>query len=293
MFYGDLAVGQRFQHEPEFRQWLVNRIELGKDRFFNESVPLLVTPRMAEIMLERNAGNNRKIRVNNVDGFVRALQAGKWVVHSHGISFNEKGELDNGQHRLIAISKSNVAAAMSIAFGQSAQATYVIDTGTKKTAKDALRHAGFPNYVTLSGLIQLKRMIDDGYRSRTGILTGEEVLEIAESDRERLCDAAAIGCRVAGSLKCSGSQIGVAAYYILAHEPDKVTAFFDRLSLGNGFLGDMDPTRTLRDRILQGKYKHERIQMAGDVVMAWNQWRRGRKTGSSKWPINVEFPKAI
>lgn len=61
-----------------------------------------VTPAMAEMWLQHNF-NNRPVSLDTVRAYAREMKRGKWLPNHQGIAFNDRDELNDGQHRLMAI----------------------------------------------------------------------------------------------------------------------------------------------------------------------------------------------
>lgn len=76
-----------------------------------------VTPAMAAEWLECNIKTNRRLKKSVVTKYVNDMKAGKFGLNPDAITFNENGELVNGQHRLTAVVKANVTVRMFVVFG--------------------------------------------------------------------------------------------------------------------------------------------------------------------------------
>ena len=70
----------------------------------------LITPKMARKLLETN-NNNLWLNVATVSKFIDIIKSGQWIATTVTISKN--GVLD-GQHRLMAIVKANIAVDMRV-----------------------------------------------------------------------------------------------------------------------------------------------------------------------------------
>ena len=95
----------------------------------------LITPEMAEKMLEKNF-NNRNILQNRVKQYAEDMRKGLWTYNQDLITLNENGELTNGQHRLFAIIKANIPIKMFVAYDVPNDC--VIDKGRERNTGDAL-----------------------------------------------------------------------------------------------------------------------------------------------------------
>lgn len=95
----------------------------------------LVTPSVAEKFLAQNK-SNRKVRPSWVDSLADSISRGEWLVTHQGIAFNNKGELIDGQHRLMAILQSKGAVKVMVTRGLKSDAFSVLDNGIKRTLTD-------------------------------------------------------------------------------------------------------------------------------------------------------------
>ena len=98
-----------------------------------------VTPEKAEEFLLHNT-NNRHIRKEAVESYARDMAAGKWALTGQGISFDSKGMLRDGQHRLMAVVKSGCTIPMLICFD--IDDTTAIDCGVNRSLKDQIFKGG-------------------------------------------------------------------------------------------------------------------------------------------------------
>lgn len=97
----------------------------------------LITPQIAEDYLKKNVNNYRKIDKNRVDSYALDMAAGKWVKNGEAIVFGKNGELQDGQHRLNAIIKSNTPVWIYVV--RNADNTRTYDVGTSRTVQQILR----------------------------------------------------------------------------------------------------------------------------------------------------------
>ena len=94
-----------------------------------------ITPEMANKILEKNTAN-RKVRVSWVDTLAGILRRGEWVVTHQGIALDKNGNLIDGQHRLLAIRKTGIAANVMISRDVDPAAYLATDCGLSRTISD-------------------------------------------------------------------------------------------------------------------------------------------------------------
>lgn len=104
-----------------------------------------VTPAMAEMWLQHNF-NNRPVSLDTVRAYAREMKRGKWLPNHQGIAFNDRDELNDGQHRLMAIVLSGCTARLMVTFGLPSKVKGtrmtgmdVVDRGKTRTVADQLK----------------------------------------------------------------------------------------------------------------------------------------------------------
>lgn len=101
----------------------------------------LVTPQMAEEILAKNT-RNRPINKAYVRQLRRDLEEGRWKVTHQGVALADDGTVLDGQHRLLAIRDSGIAAPLFVAEGVDHDAFDAIDQHLKRTGGQVLAMAG-------------------------------------------------------------------------------------------------------------------------------------------------------
>lgn len=95
-----------------------------------------VTPELAKEILKGNTCN-RNISSHRVNLYANDMINGKWSLTGMGISINKDGRLLDGQHRLSAIIKANVAVDMLICSDIDNATEF--DTGKKRSLADSYK----------------------------------------------------------------------------------------------------------------------------------------------------------
>lgn len=110
------------------------------------SVVLIISPQLAQHILEKYNDSNRKQRPNKIRRFAADLRDGFWVLTGDTIKFGSNGALLDGQNRLCASINSGVPLQTHVVFGIDPVAFKYLDTGTVRTGGDTFKVAGVPNY---------------------------------------------------------------------------------------------------------------------------------------------------
>jgi len=112
----------------------------------------IITKEIAEIYLKKNNGN-RILRDKIVNYYADQMKRGQWMLTGQGISFDEKGNLIDGQHRLAAIVKSGISQEMLIIENVKKETFSVYDTGKLRSTGDILKIDGVKNSTNIGGII--------------------------------------------------------------------------------------------------------------------------------------------
>ncbi len=100
-----------------------------------QSQIITLTPEKASILLKQN-GNNRRINLDHVDFLAKEMKSGKWKLNGQSIVVSRKGELLDGQHRLMAIVKSGQSIESILCEDAEESIMATIDTGRSRNAAD-------------------------------------------------------------------------------------------------------------------------------------------------------------
>lgn len=102
-----------------------------------------ITPEMARQWLRTNI-HNRVVSAALVCKYATDIVNGRWLLTHQGLAFDTKGILRDGQHRLLAVAYTEIAARMVVAFDVPEEAFIAVDTGTARSYQDTMTIAGTP-----------------------------------------------------------------------------------------------------------------------------------------------------
>lgn len=132
----------------------IKTMEKLKKELKMEVEKTLITPQKAKQILDYNV-QNRTASYNRVYRLSTDIRNGLWMEDTGDfIKISVTGELIDGQHRLMAIVRANVAVKLWICFNVPDNAKEVIDTNKTRSASDVFKIKGIKNY-RLSTSIQL------------------------------------------------------------------------------------------------------------------------------------------
>jgi hypothetical protein len=231
--------------------------------------------------------NNRGLRKRRVVEFRRDMLAGKWHDIGDPIRFDTNGELRDGQHRLEAVvlaaaTQPDIKVRFVVAWGMNPEAHVVIDTGSRRTAADQLRIAGYGNYAVLAAAAKWSIMYERNVlNSGDGMLksvTHAEVMDYVDA-RPRIQEVSnVVGAGLGRRIDMPNGYIACGYYLTSEINADESDEFFHRFADGIG-LYEGDPILALRNRMRE--VQRNRGNLSGETHLSalfrtWNAKREGR-----------------
>lgn len=122
------------------------------------------TPKLAAEILEKCNTNNRNVKMTKVDQMKSDMINKRWIPNHQGIAFGLDGELKDGQHRLIAIIRSNTNQRLLTIIGVSDEVKQVIDQGVSRTTLDVAKFKGVEK-LQLNRRLVIAKAIESGIGS--------------------------------------------------------------------------------------------------------------------------------
>jgi hypothetical protein len=224
---------------------------------------------------------NRLVRQSKVNQYARAMASNGWrETRGDPISFDTEGVLLDGQHRMWAVTESNIPILFRVDRGLPPDDLYVIDVGRSRSLKQFLQIDGEHNAGVLSSAITLLMAYEE-----TGVLD-RKTLSITPSIQEamRFFHDRAPNLRVstkgAGPLQRllkGGGRWAVLHYILNSIAPDDAGDFFQKVLTGEDMKAS-HPILMLRKRLLENTglfHKLPEIEYCALVIKTWNAYRQG------------------
>ena len=142
-----------------------------------------ITPEIAKEYLSHNI-INRNISDGKVRAYAKDMENGKWQLNGESITFNESGELTNGQHRLTACIKCNHYFDAVVVRGIS-DSVSLYDRGRSRSVADAMVMEGLSKNIantTTAGMANLNAYIMFG----KNVLSDSDAKEFITSNAKEL-----------------------------------------------------------------------------------------------------------
>jgi hypothetical protein len=238
-----------------------------------------ITPALAGEWLELNK-NNRTMKEGKIDAFARDMKSGNFQTTHQGVAFNDQGELIDGQHRLMAIIRSNTPVVMQVTRGLPDEIKPTIDTGTKRSVADTLRIQGYENRAVLGAVARMAMLYEQetpiGMYARAA--TVPEVVDFIHQHEERLIKATRLATHARPHIPAQPTVVGTAYDIFVAIDEEQANLFFDDI-IGLRLGGEGDPRVTLVRRLGNIQKDRERISpplVLSMFIRAWNAWRTGQ-----------------
>ena len=236
---------------------------------------LKLTPKKAQTLLD-NRASNRPLDENYGKKLAGAMSDDKWYQNGESIKVNDKGEMEDGQHRCWAVVRSGVTITTLLVEGLPSEngVFETIDVGKKRTVGHMFSRAGEKNYNQLAAAAAWYWRYKDG-----GICTFDAPRHDQAS--EILREHPGLRYSV-DSVQCCKKimSLGLAAFlhYIFTqkHRKDVADAFFVKLGSGEG-LSKLNPLTSgiyqLREMLIEDRARRSRRHayvIAALCIKAWN-----------------------
>lgn len=258
-----------------------------------------VSPQLAAQWLTRNT-NNRPLSKGTVQQLADRIQRGEWQLTHQGIAFDEDSTLIDGQHRLAAIVKAGVTVRLTVARGVPRTAFTVMDTGRKRTGRDALALAGEANATHLAaalrGLHLYRTAPNSAWSGGSSITSNDQLLDVLRKHpgiRDALQHGIALnrGCRITVTAATIGWYVTTEA------RPDIDQSAWEEGVVTGARLEPGDARLTLRNTMLNlalGNTHRRRDDSREHLLYylkAWNAWVEGRSIKLLRRSPNETMPR--
>lgn len=269
--------GSASQPDSFVKKWLERQISAGcRDGVFTVTVDL--TPELAALLVGANP-DNRRISEWKVQKYAYDIASGRWDHNGEPVIIANTGELNDGQHRCLAVIAAGKAMLTQMTFGVARDTRFTVDIGMKRTSAQHIAMRGQANGTytadAVGAILTYKKL---GRFSTSGMdrPTPPEILDWMAAHPE-IKDYVQIGARAARALRASRGLFG-ALYYLFAEiSIADANTFFERLESGVG-IEKGDPIHTLRSQLINNigsSSKITKVEIAARTIKAWNHFRAG------------------
>lgn len=254
--------------------WLNLKVKQAGSGVTSEVVSL--TPALARVLLNRNAGN-RKINEVAASSYARDMKNSAWVFNGEPIIISKDGMLNDGQHRCEAVVRADVEISVIMVFGVERDTRTTLDQGRIRTVGDYLSMDGYANTAQLGSAASMVWQFIKRSRFATGSADrptkGEIISFISENDN--LVDSLNF-CSRKGVASVGGISLVAATHWIIAQKAGRKPADDFIIALVDGaalVLGN--PVLYARNRLINERGRLRANDKAELIFRAWNAHRRG------------------
>jgi hypothetical protein len=260
----------------------------------------LITPSIAKEYLERNV-SNRRVNDSRLLSYVKDMINGKWKEGTaEPIKVSKTGRILDGQHRLLAIVKSNRSIFFHVATNLDDSVFDVLDTGKSRNASDCFTVAGVKMSNTIPSIIAHYNLLKEGKKvgqQRNTKATNSELLKQYYNDEIFWQNVArkSTNWYIAFAKIMAPSMIGGFYAYLHGLNPTKAELFMNQLCTGSNITNQT--INLLRTKLMQDKMSPRKmpptLKMAL-IIKTWNNFITGTSVKILKFDtIRDEFPRAI
>jgi len=229
-----------------------------------------------------------------------------FLENGESIVFDLRGDLVDGQHRLLAIIKSGKSYNIPVVTGVLPHSMATYDTGKNRSARDVLQMNGFKYYSPLASfIISLNRYFIRSYKNaevstgeREGMLTNQQVLEYCKDNydwlKEIMSKSQYLTQTQITPKVLSGTQIALICYVIGGKQPDSIVYDFMKYIIGISRTAD-SATNYLFTKLYNSKINKEPLNfywILGMSIKAYNYFIDGNPAVRFfRFSINDDLPK--
>ena len=266
-----------------------------------------ITPEQAQYILDNHNKGNRKPSQANVNALAAEMIKGRWMLNGQGISFDVYGELNDGQHRLMACVQSDVPLKTLVIYGVEEGAFKCTDVISRpRTTGDILGIEGVKSRNDVASIAKIVMEYEarpENQKHKTFTTRTVSKTDVAEFALKRGdFDEAA---RLSKRLRNVAPQptLICACFYICSKidADDARTFFLAVVDLEKAmkvpqsfFLRDKLKTINLTMKGASSGRTRKPIEIMALVFKAWNYFRDGRTLKKLQWKAdsqtNERFP---
>jgi hypothetical protein len=265
---------------------------------------VLVTPELANKLLDLNT-ENRPIRQREVLLWAGIIKRGEWLYTHQGIAIDNRGILQDGQHRLSGIVQTGISCEMQISIGMAPENFNAIDNGLRRTFGDVAANMGLHTNRNRVGTAARMLTLYDGWpeRARTEKVNNTEVAHILGhqfDDTRTVGDviyaatARAQALWAACRLNVSAATTGIyLLWFKVGEDHPLVHEFLDGLLKGSNMDED-DPRFVLRRYVMSPSNKRRDAWLHLSLfIKAWNKFVQGKRVQNLFFRKDEDLPKVL
>lgn len=260
-----------------------------------------INPIVAQRILKDNIGN-RNPSEKAVNMYAKDMEEGRWKINTGDtIKISKTNRLLDGQHRLLAIIKSNKTFEFTVAYNVPDDVFDVIDTNKNRSKNDVFAIAKIPNSSACSSIINSYLSLKKGNsttegKSSTGI-TNTIILDKYKENAEHWQDVSKFSIKIYNSFAKILPLATIGSFYALFYDinPQDAREFFNQVGTGENVTNNS--ISLLRKALLNDKVASRKITTRHKnalIIKSWNAFRKNDHFKSLRFDSDSDlFPKPI
>lgn len=279
---------KKFDKCAAFDQLVDESANLGATSLMTRVLP--VDAELATHILKKYHVRNRKLSAGHVATLKHDIDNDNWKLSAQGIAINKEGHLDDGQHRLTAISQANKAVPMLVVFGSDPEAFSVYDSGRKRSSGDVLSILDVPSANNIAALATM--VFQENSVGRVKV-TSSDVLAFHEEYSEQAINAVHTMARLKNQgVPCSPAGLAMFAFKVErdSQHKKKLGDFVEKVATGVGLEKGSPELRLrsiLQTRSIPWGSIQERFSFLNHCIYCWNASIVGKPVHSVRLPKNL------
>ena len=260
-----------------------------------------INPIVAQRLLKDNVGN-RKPSERAVLMYAKDMEEGRWKTNTGDtIKISKTNRLLDGQHRLLAIIKSNKTYEFTIAYNVPDDVFDVIDTNKNRSKNDVFTIAKIPNSSACSSIINSYLSLKKGNSTSEGKLstgiTNTIILDKYNENEQYWQDVAKFSVKIYNSFAKILPVATIGSFYALFSDinPQDAREFFNQVGTGENITNNS--ISLLRKALLNDRVSSRKITTRHKnalIIKSWNAFRKNDQFKSLRFDIeNDIFPRPI
>jgi hypothetical protein len=247
--------------------------------------------------------NNRPVTNSKVSQYLSEMKNGQWKENTgESIKISKEGFLIDGQHRLLAVSKSNQSVNFLVVYDLESSVFDVLDTGKVRGASDVFALNNIPNYNRTAAIMREYLSFKDGryYKTVSSDSNKFTNASILNAYKERADYYDKISNR-SGTLYMSFNKIlsatNIGSFYLLFSESNQTMCedFFNQLC-GNILITNKSIS-VLKNFLIKDKLSIKKVPTKtryAYIIKTWNNFILNKDIKILKYDANIEqFPRVI
>jgi len=274
------APGSELVTEETALAWFEAQVADAPNQPFGiKTVTVMVTPALARVLLDRNP-LNRALKRHAAEDYMSEIREGRWQgLNGQTIVVSNCGLVNDGQHRLLAITKVGIPQPMQICFGPTRESRETLDIPVVRRSADIVEMTeqgedGEKVYGAIRTAIAGIMLAFDKSNGRLTQMRTPKTLVVSKARDPQVLQAAKEASKLAAFMhgQLSPAQVGAALIILSRVNQAKAVEFLTQVCIGEN-ISRGDPAFATRHALslLKGKTAQPRIEALMRGFIAFHQ----------------------